>query len=230
MLILAPTELNTDTDKDVHASTVYKNLKKKILAFEFKNGSPLVEEALAEEFNVSRTPVREALRRLEQDGFVHIIPRKGSFVKALSIKDVEEIYTIREALEGISAKIAAELINEANLRMLEEQQALAVKKLELGDTISAFEVGNGLHEVILKVAGNSKILQIVANYKEYTKSLHMLSSSLPGRLRLSIDEHMEIIRAIRKRNAELAEKTVRKHIESTKKDVIIALKNNNDFF
>jgi Transcriptional regulators len=208
------------------SNIVYETIKTKIMMGEIEAHSPLTEEGLAEEYQVSRTPVREALRKLEQDGLVEMIPRKGAYVKGLTLMDIEEIFTVREALEGISAKIATELLSDYNISVIESALTDADRNLDDRNSETVFAKGNEIHNVILKVAGNGRVLSIVSNLQVHIQRLHMLSSSIPGRLKRSSEEHWLILQAIKQRDGELAEKRMREHIRSTKESLILAFKNN----
>jgi DNA-binding GntR family transcriptional regulator len=206
-------------------SVIYEMVKKRILNGELATNTPLTEEALAEEFQVSRTPIRDALRKLEQDNLVEIVPRKGTYVRGLNTTDIQEIYTIREALEGICARIATELISAQNLDYLEMMLKTADEEFAKGDIESAHIKGNELHDVILRIAGNHRILNTVSNLKDHIQRLHTLSINIPGRLELSNTQHWEIFSAIQKKDPVLAESKMREHISSTKESIIIAVKN-----
>ncbi len=190
------------------------------------SNTPLVEEKLAKEYQMSRTPIREAIRHLVQDGLVEFFPRRGALVKEITIKDLEEIFTVREALEGISARIAASVITEQKIILLQEALEKADQELENGDKEHSFELGNTLHEIVLDVANNNKILTIVSDFKNQIQRFHYFSNHIPGRLELSNKEHWEIFEAIQARDGELAERRMRKHVRGTKESIIFAVKNN----
>ncbi|GAB7055287.1 MULTISPECIES: GntR family transcriptional regulator [Paenibacillus] len=207
-------------------SVVYETLKKKIVEGDLPSNTPLVEEKLAKEYQVSRTPIREAIRHLVQDGLVEFFPRRGALVKEITVKDLEEIFTVREALEGISARIAASVINEQKIALLQETLEKADQELESGNKEQSFELGNQLHEIVLDVAGNQKVLTIVSDFKNQIQRFHYFSNHIPGRLELSNKEHWEIFEAIQARDGELAERRMRKHVRGTKESILFAVKNN----
>ncbi|WP_180955055.1 GntR family transcriptional regulator [Bacillus sp. V3-13] len=207
-------------------SVVYETLKKKIIEGDLPSNTPLVEEKLAKEYQMSRTPIREAIRQLVQDGLVEFFPRRGALVKEITIDELEEIFTVREALEGISARIAASVINEQKITLLQEALEMADQELENGDKEQSFELGNKLHEIVLDVAGNNKILTIVSDFQNQIQRYHYFAYHIPGRLELSNKEHWEIFEAIQARNGELAERRMRKHVRGTKESTIFAVKNN----
>ncbi|MED4601038.1 GntR family transcriptional regulator [Paenibacillus validus] len=205
---------------------VYETLKKKIMEGELPSNTPLVEEKLAKEFQMSRTPIREAIRHLVQDGLVEFFPRRGALVKEITVKDLEDIFTVREALEGISARIAASVITEQKIILLHEALKKADQELENGDKDQSFELGNTLHEIVLDVANNNKILTIVSDFKNQIQRFHYFSYHIPGRLELSNKEHWEIFEAIQAGDGELAERRMRKHVRGTKESILFAVKNN----
>lgn len=206
------------------STMVYEILKKKIITGELVPNTPLTEETLAEEFQVSRTPIREVIRMLEQDGLVEMIPRKGTYVKGLTIYDIQELFTIRESLEGISARNACELISEQNITYLQTLLQKSDEELQKGNIEGALKMDE-LHEVILKIAGNKRILSIISNHNSYLQRIHFLAITIPGRLEISNKEHWEIFHAIQKRDSEMAEKKMREHIQSTRSSIIMAAKN-----
>lgn len=212
-------------DKKLRSNAVYEIIKSRILAYEYPPEYPLSEESLAEELKVSRTPVREALKKLENEKLIEIRPYRGAFVKGITVADINDIFLIREALEGVSARIAADLINEVNLKMLDERLRIAQEKFEQGLYEESSCIGNEIHDVILRVAGNERILQIVSNLHQQTTRLKVLATSVPGRLEKSNNEHRMILEALKNHDPELAEQRMKEHISSTKEDLINAFKN-----
>ena len=101
-----------------HTQRVYETVKEKISTFQLKPGTRLVEEQIAEEAGVSRTPVREALNRLGQEGLVKIFPQWGSYVREIDLEEIREVFDLREALEGMAARVAASRISEGEIEEL----------------------------------------------------------------------------------------------------------------
>jgi len=213
------------TKRYARSEMVYTELKNQIINLGLQMGEPLAEESLSERFKVSRTPIREALFQLEKDGFVQSMPRKGFWVRVLSVADIEEIYLIREALEGISAGRAATLLDQHNIEYLEERWLVAEALVSDGDRGQALEVSNSLHETILRVGGNNRVVQIINNLRENIQRLHIIAAMLPGRLEQSSIEHHAILLALKQRDPVLAEQAMRKHIASTSLEVILKYRN-----
>ena len=207
---------------------VYEKILKKILESKFTSDEPLSEELLATELNVSRTPIREAFKRLENEKLIEIVPYRGTFIRNIGLQDINEIFLIREVLESISAKIACQNIDQLNLTKLEDSLKKAEELHQNGFLDESSEVGNIIHDVILRIAGNERIEQIVLNLHLQTTRLKKIASNVPGRLKRSNEEHMKILNALMNQKPEDAENCMRQHIISTKEDLINAFINHND--
>ena len=214
-----------ESKKAIISNEVYEAIKDKILRMELKGGEPLVEEDLAREFDVSRTPIRDALKRLEHDGFVTIIPYRGSVVREITEGDIVEIYTIRQALESICVKNAVPIISEANIRQMEDDWKKSIEEFECQDYHKSADAGNQIHHMLICVGGSRRILQIINNLREQTQQLSIMASSLPGRMEKSNKEHKAIINAVKERDAQKASKLMEEHIYSTQQDMLSALRN-----
>ncbi|MFZ5833533.1 MAG: GntR family transcriptional regulator [Planctomycetota bacterium] len=204
---------------------VFSLLRDRILGLEYSPGYPLTELALADELKVSRTPIREALRRLEHEELVKIIPNKGAIVVGISESDVCEAYLMRQALEGICARRTADLITPENLDRLEASLQEAKRHLAVGRRDEASEAADELHRMILDIGGAPRIRRAVVNLRELTVRLHRLASALPGRLERSVEEHGAVLGALRRRDGDEAERLIREHITSTERDVLVAFRN-----
>ena len=209
----------------LRSDAVFGLLKGRILRCEYTPGTPLAEVALANELKVSRTPIREALRRLEHEQLVRIIPHKGAIVTGLAEADIVEAYLIRQALEGICARRAAERLSDENLARLELRLQEATECLVRSERGEASEIADELHRMILDVGGTPRIRRMVASLCELTNRLNELALSLPGRLERSIAEHTAVAAALRRRDGQEAEQLIRSHIASTERDVLAAFRN-----
>jgi len=195
---------------------IYDILKGEIVTFRLSPGEPLLEQNLAKRFKVSRTPVREVLRRLNHEGLVEIVPQKGAFVGRIGFTDVREIFQIREALEGLAAKISASRFTKKELDEFESA-------LDTEDLDKAEKVGRKLHQIILEKAGNKRISNLIDILRSQLERMYFFAKNLPGREKRSLEEHREILQALQMKNGELAEKALRKHIVSTMRTVIESL-------
>lgn len=195
---------------------IYEILKEEIVTLHLPPGEPLIEEKLAKRFKVSRTPIREVLNRLNHEGLVELIPQKGAFVARIGFTDAREIFQIREALEGIAAKISASRFTKEELD--EFESALDTEDLE-----EAERVGRKLHQSIVQKAENKRISGLIDMLRGQIERMYFFARNLPGREKRSLQEHREILQTLKMKNGELAEKAMRKHMVSTLRTVIESL-------
>jgi len=184
----------------------------------------LMEIQMAEELGVSRTPIREALRKLELEGFIVMVPRKGAYVSDLSFKDIADVFEIRAALEGLAAGLAAERITEEEL---EEMERLLVEKREAithDDIKRLVEVDTSFHELMYKASRNERLGTIISNLREQIQRFRLTSLSYPGRNKESLEEHKKIAEAIQSRDAQIARQLAQEHIENAENILIECLK------
>lgn len=154
---------------------------------------------------------------MEHDGLVRNIPYKGTYVSDLTDHDIEEILDIRYTLESFAAKSAAKKLNNEDIKIfseIEEQLLLAIKK---NDSVLSFEADTKLHELILTIAGNRRIHKIITNLLGQIHRIRFITGHMEGRIETTVNEHLEIIKAIKKRDPELAEIKMKEHILNTKK-------------
>ena len=161
----------------------------------------MAEPELAERFGISRTPIREAFRQLESEGYLTVVPRKGAVVAALSEKDVQEYYEVKSILEGYAAELAAANLTEKELGKLESVNERLKKLAEAGDVKAFYKIHHEFHETFLKAAGNSKLYDLIIQ-------LGMKFSRL--RMAFSVAEHDKLLDAFRNRDGKAAEALVKK--------------------
>lgn len=189
---------------------ILETIREAILKGELKPGEKVAEPELADRFGISRTPIREAFRQLESEGYLTVIPRKGAVVTALSERAVEEFYAIKSILEGYAAQMAAENLAEKDLEKLEAINERLQNLADENDVKSFFRVHNEFHEVFIQAAGNEKLAEIIHQLMLKFNRLRFASLSLPGRMQISVQEHRKLIDAFRKKNGTLADAMVRK--------------------
>lgn len=201
------------------ADKVYEELQRYIVE-SFHGGEALSEKALADRFGVSRTPVREALYRLANEGLVDVIPNVGYLVHRTTYEDVRQVFEAREALEGMAARLAATRITAEDLRAIERAFDAVTPHLGTESAVPYMREGNAvLHGTILRVARNTRIGESV---RLFSAQLEHIILTLTGRERyeLSYREHLDIIEAMRRRDPDLAEVAMRGHVSSVKQDVL----------
>ncbi|MGI6359324.1 MAG: GntR family transcriptional regulator [Bacillota bacterium] len=193
---------------------VFEHLREAIITGKLRPGERLMEMQLAEEMGVSRTPVREAIRKLELEGLVIMVPRRGAYVSDLTIKDVAETYEIRSALESLAAGLAAERITADESEELERILVQIGQCIANNDVKRSLELDEQFHNLLYQASKNDRLVQIINNLREHIQRFRATSMSTPGRLEAVFNEHMKIAEAISERNAELAERLAQEHIEN----------------
>lgn len=192
---------------------ILETIRDAIIKGSLKPGEKVAEPELAERFGISRTPIREAFRQLESEGYLTVIPRKGAVVAAFSQKDVEEFYAIKSILEGYAAKRACENITVKEIEKLEAINAKLSLLAEGSDVKQFFKIHNDFHDLFIRAANNEKLYVLINNLVGKFQRLRLASLSISGRMKISVEEHEKIIDAFRKRNPAAAEKLVRKNAE-----------------
>ena len=201
---------------------VAETLREAIVNGTLNPGERLMEIQLAEELGVSRTPVREAIRKLELEGFVIMIPRRGTYVADLSIRDINEVFEIRTALDVLAAGLAVERITEDELEQLERLLVEIGKSIE-GDEIDIdkiVETDSQFHDVLYKASRNDRLVGIINNLREQITRFRSISMQYPGRMKVSVEEHRQLVEAIAERNTELAQQIAREHMENSEQTLL----------
>ncbi|NPV92642.1 MAG: GntR family transcriptional regulator [Firmicutes bacterium] len=193
---------------------VFETLREAIITGVLKPGERLMEVQLAEEMGVSRTPVREAIRKLELEGFVVMVARKGAYVAGISLKDITDVFEIRAALEGLAASLAADRASEEELEEMERAVANRWVYLENTDLSSLVETDSEFHDILYRASRNQKLINILSNLREQIDRFRAVSLASPGRGREALEEHKKIVEAISIRDPELALKLGQEHIEN----------------
>ena len=207
---------------------VFESLREAIISGVLKPGERLMEVQLAEEMGVSRTPVREAIRKLELEGFVVMVARKGAYVAGISLKDVADVFEIRAALEGLAAALAAERITDEEIEEMERVLVRKAALIEANDLDSLVEKDTEFHELIYKASRNERLMQIVSNLREQINRFRAVSLASPGRGREALEEHKKIVEAISSRNAALAQSVAQEHIENAEQALLEAMRRSSE--
>lgn len=188
---------------------ILETIRDAILKGSLKPGERVSEPELADRFGISRTPIREAFRQLESEGYLVVIPRKGAVVASLSARDIEEFYAIKIILEGFAARMAADKLTVKDLERLEAINERLSQIAKDGDVKTFFRVHNEFHEIFIKAAGNEKLLDMINQLVMRFKRLRLASLSHPGRMEISVEEHRNMIKAFRNKDGERADSLVR---------------------
>lgn len=192
---------------------IVDTIKEAVTSGTMKPGERVHEPELAERFGISRTPIREAFRQLEIEGFITVTPRRGAIVSKITDKDVREFYEIKGVLEGCAAKISCSRLTEKELQRMEHLNKLMTGCAERGDAKTFSKIDNQFHDVFLRACGNEKLWKLLHNLVQQFERFRMASISLPGRMMESIRQHEDIVNAFRKKDAVLVERLVKLNAE-----------------
>jgi DNA-binding GntR family transcriptional regulator len=203
-------------------------IQTRVLSGDVPVGTRLRQEALAEEFGVSRTPVREALRKLQVSGLVELLPNRGAVVRGPSAREIREAYEVRAELEGLAAELAAGRISDRDLLRLREAQALFRKSVETliarrarrrapwKDESVWVQANDLFHQAILDAAGNARLSDTIADlHRSFPRDLTWTALSQSSRLlEENIEQHEAVLEAIEQRDPAEARRRMIEHIRS----------------
>lgn len=204
---------------------VFNTLRDSILTGEMKPGERLMEIHLANKLGVSRTPIREAIRMLELEGLVTMIPRRGAEVAQISAKGLSDVLEVRQALDALAIELACDRITEEEIKSLRAACDRFVESTQTKDVVTIAGADVELHDIIVKAAGNARLAQMVGNLSQqmYRYRLEYIKDvSQHGRL---IEEHEEIFRCLKNRDKEGGAKAIKMHIYNQEQSVLNQIKN-----
>ena len=191
---------------------VAERLRQRIFAHELTPGDWIDEQKLAEQYGISRTPLREALKVLAAEGLVDLKPRRGCYVTEISRQDIDDIFPLMAMLEGRCAFIAVQLAKPADIRDLKaihDKLELAAKENRID---AFFEANQEFHRRIQELTNNRWLLSVIQDLRKVLKLSRLHSLSLEGRLQQSLEEHRVIMAAFEAGDAEQAEKSMHDHL------------------
>ncbi|BEU87964.1 GntR family transcriptional regulator [Selenomonas sp. TAMA-11512] len=214
---LAPIRLDSYQPlREVVADALREAIRKGIL----EPGERLMEINLAEELGVSRTPVREAIRKLELEGFVVMMPRRGTYVSEISIRDINEVFEIRTSLETLSSGLAAERITAEELETLQRLLVEIGRYIDEGDMEKIVETDMRFHDLLYQASRNSRLVGVINNLREQLTRFRTTSMSYPGRLKETLKEHRAMVEAIAQGNVKDAQKAAKTHMEKSEQTLL----------
>ena len=202
---------------------VCESLREAIRTGVLKPGERLMEIQLSEELGVSRTPVREAIRKLDQEGYVVMMPRRGAYVADMSIRDVNEIFEIRTALESLSNGLAAERITAEELEHLQRLLVQIGSYIKAGDMDKIVDTDIEFHDLLYRASRNARLEGIISNLREQLTRFRTLSMSYPGRLEATLEEHRAMVDAIAQGDTEAAMRAAERHMERSEQTLMDAM-------
>jgi len=191
------------------AQTIRSNIIKGII----KPGERLVEPKLSEMLGISRTPIREALRLLEMEGFIEIIPRRGAIVTILTRKDIDDIFVIKQKLEPLASRLAVEFLTKQDIDKMKELAA----KMHAGSARGVTQLINwnyDFHNIFTYKCGNERLIKMLEGLQQQFKRATVYSFTTEGRTKEVNEEHEKLISAFEQKDCDLVEQIVENHVHN----------------
>ena len=207
-------EKEESSDRYSLRGKVFHQLREDILSGHYKEHEELREMAISEEMGVSRTPVREALRQLELEGLVLMIPRKGAEVAKISEKSLRDVLEVRRSLEELAIELACQRMTEDDIKELEEAQEAFRSAIQSADAMTIAETDEHYHDIIYNGTGNNRLVQILNNLREQMYRYRLEYIKDADKRQILVVEHDYILKAIRSRHVAEAKKAIREHIDN----------------
>jgi len=203
---------------------VFNTLRERILKGELKPGERLMEIQLADQLGVSRTPIREAIRMLELEGLVKMVPRKGAQVAKISREDLQDVLEVRKALDTLAIKLACERITEEEIVRLKEAEAEFEKSLKTGDFTQMAEADVLFHDVIHGASKNKRLKNMISNLAEriYRYRFEYIKQQSDGG-KVLLEEHRKIVACIEARDLDASVKAIEIHIDNQERSIATQL-------
>ncbi|BCV24164.1 GntR family transcriptional regulator [Gelria sp. Kuro-4] len=210
MAVLPRLKNNADT----LAEQAYAILKKAIVNNKFKPREILSEEKLAADLGISRTPIRAALSRLAMEKLVSNIPGRGSMVADISLQDVEDLFVVREALEGVSAKLATKNITAQEMVQMKHFLQQQRDSLANADYLPFLEADMLFHAELARISKNRELYEIILSLQDRILRFEILSNTIQSRAAKALREHKDILDALEQGDPALVEQKIIAHIRS----------------
>jgi DNA-binding GntR family transcriptional regulator len=205
------------------ADQIHDYLSYAIIEGKLKPNEKLIENNLCREFNISRSPLRECFRVLEAEGLITIHSRKGTFVNDLTTQDIEDVFPVRAALEGLAAKLAVKHIGEKEIGIFNDLISKMTTALREKDTKSFLRLNFSFHSVFIKASNNKVLEKTLRNLGRGTwLRIAFLYYQSPSGLDFSNKIHKEIVKAFREKDSGSAQRLVEEHIEDAKQQILKA--------
>ncbi len=204
-----------------HAEIAHDYIYTQILNGSIAQGQPIIEMNIAEKLGMSRSPIREAIKRLDAEGIVTIYNNRGAFVKNITIQDIEDLFELRILFETASLKDAINRIDDAAIKKMEED----LRKVRIDSTFDEYHaLNNVVHETIIKYGGNKHIRFFYEALNMQMKIVARISFSSPNHLSASSESHAAILDAIKERNLKKAQDLLREHLEEACRRTVVTYK------
>ena len=194
----------------------YRALRDAIVRHELQPGARLLESELAQQLSISRSPIREALRRLQQDGLVNVRPREGVYVASITPEEADDIFRVRGALEETAARLAAERATEEEIAKMEEMAASMGSAVASGGYDEAIEAADEFHRAITAAARSPRLAHLVSQIYTHVSRFRNITIRAEGRGIDAATGHLELVEAIRSRNPDKSGAMMHRHIDEAR--------------
>ena len=194
------------------STDLFTQIQIDILSGKLKSGDKMTEKKICDEYKVSRTPVREALKQLEMDGLIENIPNRGAFVVGLSFDDIEDMYELRKVYEIQAVKWAIVRITEDEMEQLEETFEFMEFYTMKNDIDKMLNINTGFHQIIYNASHNRMLLQLLSSYQVYIKYSRPIISFAPDYLATVLEEHRTIFEAFKSKDPKEGAKAMEYHM------------------
>jgi len=207
---------------------VYEKIKFELLTCKLSPGNEVNETEFTKRFDVSRTPVREALARLEFEGFVESVPRRCYRITPITFKYINEIFSIRSSLESLSTSLSAKNIGLGTIDQLEKIGDVSYDINKQGTILSFVNENIAFHSIIAHSSGNLRLSKLIENYLGLSERLFYMGAKAKDVNPETKKDHQEIIKYLKKRNSQKASDAMTNHIENTRKHLLFSIIESND--
>lgn len=202
---------------------LYQEIKRYVLNNSFRAGEALSERKLAQRFGVSRVPVREVLKAMEQEGFIRVVPNRGAFLNTLTLDDIREILELREALDTFAVRRAALKLRSSEFTVLAKRFSSLAKKRQKVSFKEMCDAWSALFEAVVASLNNKRFAKVYSDLYNQVEAVRRFSTSSPERIVEAVRLGLKLVRALMKRNPRGAEKVLRLHRQKSKEAIFKAL-------
>ena len=199
---------------------VYNILAERIITGAIAQGSPMRPETIAKQLNVSTTPVREAIQRLELDGLTVKFPYQGWFVREFNEPQIRELYEFRATLERMGVRLACENVSKADVKWLREHQIVGRAAIKANDMEKYNIYNRDFHNAILRIAKNSYLVSAMGQVTPQCEMFAVKTQRIEGRPARAVEEHEELIKLLEAGKPKQAEELIQSHILSAMNDIL----------
>ncbi|MEA2330430.1 MAG: hypothetical protein QOH58_568 [Thermoleophilaceae bacterium] len=222
---MAPAKPGSAKQPEALQRSVVEILRRAIVRGDLFPGEKLAETRIAAQLGVSRTPVREAFKQLQSEGLVSVVSRSGTFVTQLSSEDLAQLYAVREALEGMVARVAAEARTDADLELLRANLERTERAVQAGDRSEFISCDIEFHRLMIDATKNEKLAEHCAFLENriQRERLAFVVTGRAGRIQRSWSEHSKVVAAVEAGNPNAAERAMRQHVQKGREELVRAL-------